>query len=491
MANLVDPCPKGGNHAWQLTRKGTSYICVKCKQTKAASTAPTADFWKKVEEPKPQPTKDENKDARKKATPTGLIEIIISFVAPAFYILAMALFFGFNLLLQGGIVVWTVFAIAYLVLLWIFLKNGFVSGVISLVIFVAISYFFVIPIVTGDTGPIDRTLAYFGIPPDVINSITGPIKNIPLYMSCAFSGSLQACATAYGGGGGTPKISKSLDNYKFINVEFVYDETGNNFVNPVTNGKIFSPQIKISANGQHTTTDIVVDGDLTNETGGTIKMNAENCKTADEHCEVGPGRPLIVTFKSSKPVDFVTNTLVFLNARVSYPYASSGSNDFYVVQSQQDVNGLPDTTQTKALSPGLGPLDIRVSFSKSYYIVGSSQIDPDLANIEVYSDIMNGKQINYGENGYGKIAQIKISHLSDITGVNGICSSPEGDQFNEDQVFDIGGTKVTNIQRFNCTYTIPDTNLEKSFDSIKFVTDLSYNYTEVEKSVPMTVLSSS
>jgi hypothetical protein len=284
--------------------------------------------------------------------------------------------------------------------------------------------------------------------------------------------------------GNIQKTNKPIEDYKFIDVKFGEEATEYKLINQVRVGQIFPAQITIESYAEHDVNNIVVSGELKNETGDTIKMSVLNCATPDENCQVGPNKPpLVITLKSSKPIDFIANSFVYLNIYVSYPFTASGSNDFPIVMYSSAIKGL-DTSQAKTLTPGLGPLDTIVHFSTSYYVIGTAKVNPEAANITVYSDIVNGKKKNYGENGYGKIATIEVSYLSDIQIPSSsiTCVTPDGDSFNEGEVHEVGGLKVTDTQGYTCNFLVPDNIvLNAPSKSVKFITTISYNYTDIKK----------
>lgn len=279
---------------------------------------------------------------------------------------------------------------------------------------------------------------------------------------------------------------KPITDTKYVDVKFG-EQPNYKIINPVRADHVFTIQLTVLPYGDHTTNGITISGEVKNETQDTIKMLPDRCLTSKENCQVGPSLPpLVITLTSAKKINFLENTLSYVFAYVSYPVSSSGSNDFYIVRSPGDIQSLIKTPN-KPLDLGNGPLDTYVHFSTTYYPVGSSKINPDSANIEVLSDILNGKKRCFSEDGYGKIDTIKISHTSDIQGITASCKTPVGDAFNEGETHSVGGLSG-DVQEYTCTFTAPDSDLGASaFKSVKFTTQITYNYTEIAKTTGLTV----
>jgi hypothetical protein len=275
----------------------------------------------------------------------------------------------------------------------------------------------------------------------------------------------------------TQTSCKSTTDYKFLDIKFGQVSTNYKLIPPREN-HIYSPSITILPYGDHQANHIVVSGQLMNESGFVVQMKADQCLTDSENCQVGPGIPSkVVTLRSVGPVPFIKNSLAYLIVSVSYPYQASGSNAFYIVGSNSNSD-LSQVPKSPVYSLGGGPLDIYVNFNTNYYAVGDSAKNPDAATINVFSDISNGKKRCTGEDGFGRIYSIMVTHSSDVKGITAVCSTPEYDKFDEGQAFTLPGTKVSDTQEYNCTFTSPDAQLS-GVKSVVFTTAINYDYTEV------------
>jgi hypothetical protein len=369
-------------------------------------------------------------------------------------------------------------------------KHGILFGLVITAIIVGV-YIFVISliniIVTGDVGIIYAVIAPF-VPASYRDTLNTGLQTGVQTLKCAFNPlNFQNCiaSSSSGGGGNVAKICKPIDQYKFLNIQFG-EAPDYVLINPVRVDHIFVAEITIMPNNAYTTSGITISGELKNTTGSVIKMKTDTCLTTAENCQVGPGLPpLSITLRSADKINFLANDLAFLYVYVSYPVTASGSNTFYIGKSRTAVQ--LELANNPGPSLGIGPLDSHITFSTNYYLTGSSKYNPDAANIEVYANVVNGKKNCYGEEGYGRVAQIKISHSSDIQGITASCKTPEGDSFNEGQSQDVPGTQVTNIQTYPCTFTAPDDIGDLSATSMKFIAAISYNYREVKMTQGMTV----
>jgi len=451
---------------------------------------------------KQQPSKDQQKPSSGTSKAINyIIHIILLFAAPL-----AALYIFWPLLVAQQITIYAaiLLIVGTLGMYAVISKHGLLVGIVVTGI-VFLIYLILIGLIdicaTGNVQPLYNII--LGLTPAAIKNGEGwkesalsNLQTANCYCSSMLSNPTGLTSTKCTGGtntnGNTPKTNKALADYKFIDVKFGI-KTGDTtteyrILNPIRNEHVFVAQVSVANYDDHDVSDITISGYLLNESGDRIPMTTERCLTADEHCQVGPGKPsLQVTLRSSKPVDFQANTIVYFVAEVSYPMISQGSNEFKVVRSYGDLGALGDLS--KNLAPGLGPLDTVVYFSTPYYVVGSSKDNPDAASITIFSDIINGKMKNYGETGYGKIATIKVNHLSDIQIPSSAvtCVTPDGDKFGEGEVFEVGGGKVTNIQEYSCSFTVPDASIQSATQGIKFLTTISYNYTDVKKSDAFTV----
>jgi hypothetical protein len=364
-------------------------------------------------------------------------------------------------------------------------KHGLIFGVATMVI-VLIIYLLAITIISGNLQPVYAVVDPF-VPPAYRDPYKVFIRNGVATIKCVASADVQKCyASVSSGGSNTPKVNKPIESYKYIDVKFGI-KTGDpnteyKIIKPATADHVFVTQISIFNYADHDMSDITVSGYLLNESGSRTTMKPERCLLSTEHCQVGPGKPTLeVTLRSSKPVDFQANTLVYFVAEVSYPITSQGSNEFEIVKSYSDLGALGDLS--KNLAPGLGPLDTVVYFSTPYYVVGSSADNPDAANITVFSDILNGKEKNYGETGYGKIASIKVTHMSDVQIPSSAitCITPDLDSFNENELHEVPGLKVTTISGYTCNFIVPNVDIPTTSKGVKFFTSINYNYTDVKK----------
>ncbi len=371
-------------------------------------------------------------------------------------------------------------------------KHGLLAGLVITAIIVG-GYILIISlinvIITGNIGIIYDFTAPF-LPASLrdpwkttLDSATTNLQPYTNSLKCALAGNFnfQNCATSNpGGGNNIPKICKPIEQYKFINIQFG-EAPDYVLTNIVRVNNIYSAAITITPNGDRTISGITLspNSELKDSNGNTVKMQADRCITPEENCQVGPSLPpLLVTLRTVGKVNFQVNDLAFLYVYVSYPFEQSGSNTFYIGNNRVDIQS--ELTKSQGPSLGIGPLDSHVTFSTNYYLTGSSINNPNAAKIEVDANVVNGKKNCYGEEGYGMLSQIKISHMSDIQGIAVSCKTPEGDSFSEDQARTVTGKKVTNIQTYPCTFTAPDSIGNIGASSIVFTSAISYTYTEVQ-----------
>jgi hypothetical protein len=418
-------------------------------------------------------------------------KIIFNFILPAIPPLIVDLFI-WPLLTTQGIPIYglIIFVVGYILLYFSIRTHGHLFG-IAIVGIAIFGYMIIIALVnvitTGDYGII-YAAADLVVPISYRDTANTGIQTGIQTLKCAFNPlNYQNCisSSSNGGNGNVPKICKTIDQYKFLNIQFG-EAPDYVLINPVRVDHIFVAEITIMPNNAYTTSGITISGELKNTTGSVIKMKTDTCLTTAENCQVGPGLPpLSITLRSADKINFLANDLAFLYVYVSYPVTASGSNTFYIGKSRTAVQ--LELANNPGPSLGIGPLDSHITFSTNYYLTGSSKYNPDAANIEVYANVVNGKKNCYGEEGYGRVAQIKISHSSDIQGITASCKTPEGDSFNEGQSQDVPGTQVTNIQTYPCTFTAPDDIGDLSATSMKFIAAISYNYREVKMTQGMTV----
>jgi DNA-directed RNA polymerase subunit RPC12/RpoP len=436
---------------------------------------------------KDEPTSSQKSEKEPESQLSQYIELALH-LALSFIPVILALQIFVPLFIQQGvpIYIYVIFVVGGLLTYIGIRRHGIIFGIIIAIV-AAIFYLFLLAVVTGNVEVVYAVVSPF-VPTQYQDSLKTNLQTGFQTLKCSFNPlNFQNCisSSSGGGGGNPPKICKPIDQYKFLNIQWG-EAPDYVLINPVRADHIFVAEITIMPNNDYTTSGITISGELKNTTGSTIKMKTDACLTTAENCQVGPGLPpLSITLRSADKVNFLTNDLAYLYVYVSYPVTASGSSTFYIGKSRTAIQS--ELANNLGPSLGTGPLDSHITFSTNYYITGSSKYNPDAANIEVYANVINGKKNCYGEEGFGRMAQIKISHTSDVQGITASCKTPEQDSFNEGESRDIPGTPVTNIQTYTCTFIAPDDIGNTGATSVKFTSDISYNYTEVKMTQGMSV----
>jgi len=211
-----------------------------------------------------------------------------------------------------------------------------------------------------------------------------------------------------------------------------------------------------------------------------IKLIPDEC-TKENPCEIS--RKKTVTMISDKEINRVNvsyvdtegkesmyrigyNNYAKLRVKVVYSYSTDGKGDFVIFRSENDVTDVPEPEK------GMGPLDVVVFFSPDYYLAGKPLGSEN--RMRTFVSIKNVKE------GRAVLKNIKLDRLAEFSDISdGVCKANFGkDEFNEGEEYELGTNQLNRDEEFVfiCDHTLSISELENPSKSVKFITNLDYDY---------------
>lgn len=473
----TDACPKGGNHAWRLVRSGKQYECAKCHQFKAASTAPTADFHKGVEDEK-KPELEDEKKTKIPFKPVNaivfLIEIaiflILYFYTPIVNIVNVGLANFVKMLPENFIslvenqyfILGIVAAIVGIIILYDIRNIGALfqhlrqSFLVFDIVFI-IAYIFWLAVL--NSGAFNEQLC------TIANTATLSQFSVELAQRCASYQQTQL-----------PEYQKEGTSHP-LEITVGYDVNGEPFVPTLYQGQIYTVPINLSVDSE-VLTGVIIKGYIKNDTcyPGTDCVNLKSTGTCSEEnpCTIPAGKSLLASLRSDQGVIGKVNTFVDLQIEVSYVDVLYGKGQFYIVNSLNDLQSL---VTTKPITK-TGPLDGIIYFVPNFFIASEDSTQAAIMYVAV---------ANTGR-GVGKIGNILVDKVGSFPSLGKAqCQIPwNNETLSEGSTYDMKNIVIPkggNIQ-IACDINIDKSgagaivNSKDPFKGIPFAVSGGYQYFE-------------
>jgi len=485
---MADTCPKGGNRSWRLTENGNSYVCTRCGQLRPASTAPTADFHKGVEESN-NPNESKIRIPFSAAT---LIALIIELLVLAALIIWTPLEKVIELVTQQILNQWAPNLVGALTLIFWY----FVLGIIAIVILVKGWH--------RDLGGIVKSLQLTFLIVDIL-MVIGLATWYTLQNFGVFDSYLCLDANLITLSKISPDLAQRCVNYQKsllpqcdkqgvsepLDIAFEFNSPPYPVVQPsnIIRGQVYDLPVTLkNLDTQNYIGGVVVKGYVNNGTcfpgSDCVNMKSITLCSEDNPCTIPAGQTFPISLRSDAPIMDKVGTFEVFDIQVSYPGMAYGSANFRVLRSIRDLSTV------KAANPqcSSGPMDVVIYWLGNYYLASSAQ----------QNEVMYVALANNGK-GLGKVDNITLNRVGDFALDKAQCQIPwkKDETFSEGSTYDLQGVNVPktgNIQ-FSCTINIDSNtasqlldNLQDSSKTIPFTANAYYNYIETrtyEATVPV------